>query len=226
MPRWFWRSRKEGFRTNSQPFSEKPERKRRCTCFFNLNLARQWDRQTDRQEWERDFKNDSFQIRTGFYMHTLSGRLCWQIKYTGVEGQTRHTQMIDGSVWMLKSTEQEHVSAARPRPSTQHLFKGQVLQNTLTVQLLPLSYQSWDWEVKKEGKSPLCCKNHDVRDIGAKWCVWALDDSPKLACLNKTATNKHLICQCFFNSLIDHFVYKVFFKLLQSKSQRYAIYNY
>lgn len=66
---------------------------------------------------------------------------------------------------MLKSTEHEHVSAAQPRPSTQHLFKGQVLQNTLTVQLLPLSYES---KVKKKGKSPLSFENYDVHDISAK----------------------------------------------------------
>lgn len=44
---------------------------------------------------------------------------------------------------MLKSTEPEHVSAARPRPATQHLFNGQVLRNTPP----PLSDQTgWQTE--------------------------------------------------------------------------------
>lgn len=88
----------------------------------------------------------SFKPGLVFTCTRWAGRLCRQIKYAGVQGQRRHTQMIDGSVWMLKSTEHEHVSAAQTRPSTQHLFKGQVLQNTLTVQPLPLSYHSVHWE--------------------------------------------------------------------------------
>ena len=119
----------------------------------------------DRQEIK--MRLTSFKSGAGFYMHTLSREafLLADKVYAGVQGQSRHTRMIDGSVWMLKSTEHEHVSAAQPRPSTQHLFKGQVLQNTLTEQLLPLSYQSRSWEVNTAGKSPLRFENYGVHDI-------------------------------------------------------------
>lgn len=80
--------------------------------------------------------------------------------------------MIDGSAWMLKSTEPEHVSAAQPRPSTQHLFKGQVLQNTLAVQLLPLSYQISHREVNKKGKSPLSFEDYNMHYVHAKKYIW------------------------------------------------------
>lgn len=95
-----------------------------------------------------------FQIGLVFTCTRRAGRLCWLIKYAGVQGHTRHTRMIDGSVWMLKSTKREHVSAARPGLCTQHLFKGQVLQNTLTVQLLPLSSQSSTPRSKGTEKPP------------------------------------------------------------------------
>lgn len=131
----FWKSRKEGLKNNSQ----RRERKRSCVCVCVLVRERKKKRRWNRQEikvWLTSFKPGLV-----FTCTHWAERLCWQIKYVGVQGQTRHTRMIDGSVWMLKSTEPEHVSAAQPRPSTQHLFKGQVLQNTLAAQLLLLSYQ-------------------------------------------------------------------------------------
>lgn len=72
-------------------------------------------------------------FRAGWFLHAHAE----QIERAGVQGHNCHTRMIDGSVWMLKSTEPEHVPAARRRPATQHLFKGQVLPNTLP----PLSDQ-------------------------------------------------------------------------------------
>lgn len=117
--------------------------------------------------WEKVPSRRKPEIKCGWVFFTAgpvftctrwAGRLFWQIKSAGVRGQSRHTGMIDGSEWMLKSTEREHVSAALPGPSTQHLFKGQVLQNTLTVQPLPLSYQSLR-QAKRKGKSALRLQN-------------------------------------------------------------------
>lgn len=120
MPQWFWKSRKEGFKTNSRLFQRNYRERRRCVrvCEEKVDFARRRDRQEIKM-WLTSFK-----LGLVFTCTHGAGRLCWQIKYTGVQGQTRHTRMIDGSVWMLKSTEHEHVSAAQPRPSTQHLFKG------------------------------------------------------------------------------------------------------
>lgn len=143
--RWFWKSRKEGFKTNSQLF-QRDERERKCALVRKKWILLNGEKDRDRRRFT------SFKSGLVFTCTHGAGRLCWQIKYAGVQGQSRHTRMIDGSVWMLKSTEHEHVSAAQTRPSTQHLFKGQVLQNTLTVQLLPLSYQSPHWGGKKRGE--------------------------------------------------------------------------
>lgn len=144
MLRWFWKSRKEGFKTNSQLF-QRDERERKCVLVRKSEFCKT----VRKTEIECDLLLPN---QTGFYMHTLSREALLADKVPGVQGQSRHTLMIDGSVWMLKSTEHEHVSAAQTRPSTQHLFKGQVLQNTLTVQLLPLSYQSPHWGGKKQGE--------------------------------------------------------------------------
>lgn len=60
----------------------------------------------------KEIKTAATAFRGGWFLHAHAE----QIEHAGVQGRDCHMRVIDGSVWMLKSTEPEHVSAARPGP--------------------------------------------------------------------------------------------------------------
>lgn len=127
MPRWFfWKCRKEGFKTNSEPFWEKLkiERKKKggvcaclceCVCAWDQNriFNRQWVKQSEKNKkvWFARFTSGLVLTCTRWAGRAfLADKVGWG---SGAEPVTLGWLMAQSE--MLKSTEREHVSAARAR---------------------------------------------------------------------------------------------------------------